>query len=67
MKHVKKASKETRARGAVESHRDGRDGAMSPDIRQLILSFGGDDESDRTWDPDAYSRRPLSRSGRSAA
>ena len=29
--------------------------AMSPSMRQLILSFG-DTASDRTWDPDAYSR-----------
>jgi hypothetical protein len=31
--------------------------AMSPSMRQLILSFA-DDASDRVWDPDVYVRRP---------
>ena len=35
----------------------GAGGAMSPSMRQLILSFGETD-SERTWDPDAYTRRP---------
>lgn len=35
-------------------------GAMSPSMRQLILSFGEAD-SERIWDPDAYNRRPLPR------
>ncbi len=38
----------------------GDEGAMSPGMRQLILSFGEAD-SERTWDPDAYTRRPLTR------
>ena len=35
-------------------------GAMSPSMRQLILSFGEAD-SERIWDPDACSPRPLPR------
>lgn len=31
--------------------------AMSPSMRQLILSFA-DDGADRVWDPDVYVRRP---------
>jgi hypothetical protein len=39
-----------------QSQKDRRDrDAMTPSMRQLILSFG-DEASDRTWDPDAYSR-----------
>ena len=41
-------------RPSTEETRD--DGAMSPTMRQLILSFGVG-ESDRTWNPGAYSRR----------
>jgi hypothetical protein len=37
---------------------DRGEGAMSPSIRQLILSFGVAD-SDPTWDADAYIRRSV--------
>jgi hypothetical protein len=41
-------------------HDDRSDGgAMSPSMRQLILSFGTAD-SDGTWDRDAYTRRSTS-------
>jgi hypothetical protein len=43
-----------RTTGQKQKDRRDRD-AMSPSMRQLILSFG-DAASDRTWDPDAYAR-----------
>lgn len=40
-----------------QARSDRRDGeAMSTSMRQLIMSFGEAD-SERTWDPTAYSRR----------
>jgi hypothetical protein len=36
---------------------EGREGAMSPSMRELILSFVTAD-SEQVWDPDAYARRP---------
>lgn len=49
--------------GATDQGRDdqGDDNAMSPEIRQLIFSFAEVD-SEGTWDPDAFTRRPLTRS-----
>jgi hypothetical protein len=40
----------------VETRKDRGDGAMSPSIRELILSFGFAD-SDATWNADAFVRR----------
>ena len=31
-------------------------GALSPEIRRLLLNYGVDD-SEPTWDPDAFARR----------
>ena len=36
--------------------KDRSDGAMSPSIKELILSFGFAD-SDATWNADAFARR----------
>ena len=45
-------------RGSTKSTRTDRgDGAMSPSIRELILSFGFAD-SGATWNADAFARRP---------
>ena len=52
----KKDSVEQVADKRREAQRD--DDALSPQIRQLIFSFGGAD-SERTWDPDAFARRPV--------
>jgi hypothetical protein len=43
-----------------ERDHDGDDDAMSPAIRELILSFGQMDP-DQQWDPDAFTKRPLRR------
>jgi hypothetical protein len=44
-------------RGSTKSKRKDRvDGAMSPSIRELILSFGFAD-SDATWNADAFPSR----------
>lgn len=48
-------------RSTEQASNDRSDGAMSPSMRELILSFGGADP-DRTWDADAYTRRSLSAS-----
>jgi hypothetical protein len=45
-----------RATGPKQKDRRDRE-AMSPAMRQLILSFA-DDSSGRVWDPDVYVRRP---------
>jgi hypothetical protein len=42
-------------RGESQKDRRNRE-AMSPSMRQLILSFGEADSADRTWDPEAYAR-----------
>jgi hypothetical protein len=54
---MKKLKEDRPRRSTADPQRGGDRGAMSPEIRQLILSFG-EPGSDRTWDPDAYSRRP---------
>ena len=41
-----------------ERDQEGDDDAMSPAIRELILSFGQMDP-DQQWDPDAFTKRPL--------
>lgn len=46
-------------RTTEQGRNDRGDGsAMSPSMRELILSFGKAD-SEREWDPDAYTRRPV--------
>lgn len=45
-----------RATGPKQKDRGDRE-AMSPSMRELILSFA-DDRSDRVWDPNVYVRRP---------
>lgn len=54
-------------RGTADQEYDdqGYDDAMSPEIRQLISSFSEAD-SERTWDPDVFARRPLARSDSAA-
>jgi hypothetical protein len=54
-------------RGTADREREdpGYDDAMSPEIRQLIFSFSEAD-SERTWDPDVFARRPLVRSDSAA-
>jgi hypothetical protein len=42
-------------RAANKSVTDRGEGAMSPSMRELILSFVSAD-SERTWDADAYTR-----------
>jgi hypothetical protein len=55
---MNKATKNGNGRTATDKGcADRDDGAMSPSMRRLILSFGRAD-SERTWDPDAYTRRP---------
>ena len=55
---MNKATKNDNGRTAMDKGRADRDdGAMSPAMRRLILSFGRAD-SERTWDPDAYTHRP---------
>jgi hypothetical protein len=57
MKDATKSVAELPNQGSTKSTRKDRgDGAMSPSIRQLILSFGFAD-SDATWDADAFPRR----------
>ena len=55
MKHPPKNAKRQMAEGSMRADRDER--GMSPAMRQLILSFGKLD-SEPTWNPDAYTRRP---------
>jgi len=56
---MKHAPKNDDGRTAVDSGRaDRAEGAMSPAMRRLILSFGKADFEERTWDPDAYASRP---------
>jgi hypothetical protein len=43
-------------RKADQQFDPGDDGAMSPGMRRLILSYL-DSESERVWDADAFSRR----------
>jgi hypothetical protein len=55
---MKHAPKKGNGRTAGDSRRPDRDeSAMSPAMRQLILSFGKV-ESEPTWNPEAYTRRP---------
>jgi hypothetical protein len=60
-----KRSKVNRTNSAKDSstekdHRnDGKNEALSPAIRQLILSFHSVDP-DQTWDASAYTRRAIS-------
>jgi hypothetical protein len=60
MTRTQKTSGDLALRGAAtgpkQKDRGDRE-AMSPSMRQLILSFA-DDGSDRVWDPDVYGRRP---------
>jgi hypothetical protein len=59
MTHTQKTSGDLALRGATapkQKDRGDRE-AMSPSMRQLILSFA-DDGSDRVWDPNVYVRRP---------
>lgn len=58
MKALRK--KQRAVQGTTDQRRNDRDdeGAMSPSMRQLVLSFGGVDP-DRTWDANAYTRRSL--------
>ena len=55
MKHAPKNANDQTAGDTGRADRD--DSAMSPAMRQLILSFGKAD-SEPTWNPDAYARRP---------
>jgi hypothetical protein len=56
---MKHAPKNDHGRTAADTGRaDRAEGAMSPAMRRLILSFGRADSEERTWDPDAYTRRP---------
>ena len=56
MKHAPRSAVDERTAGDIR--RADRDrSAMSPAMRQLILSFGKGD-SEPTWNPDAYTRRP---------
>jgi hypothetical protein len=59
--------KDLAVRGTTDQERDdpGDDDAMSPEIRRLIFSFSEAD-SERTWNPDAFTRRPLTRSDSAA-
>jgi len=61
MKHGRKNENDQAMNRTTDQGRNDRaaGGAMSPSMRQLILSFGEAD-SERTWDPGAYSR-PLLR------
>ena len=54
---MRDASKNEDASMAVaEQDTDRNEDAMSQSMRELILSFGAA-ESERTWDPDAFTRR----------
>jgi hypothetical protein len=54
---MKDATTDENGRTAVDKGQADRgEGAMSPSMRQLILSFGKADSA-RTWDPHAYARR----------
>jgi hypothetical protein len=54
---MKDATKAEVARTAKHKGRLERsEGAMSPSMRKLILSFGGTDSA-QVWDPGAYARR----------
>jgi hypothetical protein len=56
MKEPRKNERDPATQGSTEETRNDRgDGAMSPSIRQLILSFGVAD-SDPPWDADAFVR-----------
>jgi len=59
MKKARKGDKgSSEAQGNAQGPTDRRaGGAMSPSMRQLILSYWEKD-SERAWDPDAYTRRP---------
>ena len=59
MKEARKKDTDPARHGAMHKGQTdrGAGGAMSASMRQLILSFGETD-SERTWDPDAYTRRP---------
>ncbi len=55
---MKKGEKKAGERAVQSAPKSGvhGDGAMSPPMRELILSFVETD-SNRTWDADAYTRR----------
>ena len=56
MKEATNSVAELAKQGPTTKTRNDRgDGAMSPSIRELILSFGFAD-SDETWDADAFMR-----------
>jgi hypothetical protein len=56
MNDTQKTSSDRELHSGPKQDRRDRE-AMSPSMRQLILSFA-DDGSDRVWDPDVYVRRP---------
>ena len=59
MKQPRKNENDLAIYKTTDQGRDDRadGGTMSPSMRQLILSFGEAD-SERIWNPDAYSPRP---------